>query len=129
MDVKATLKPGQRGTKQLVEHFGERLICVRYRYDPKRQKRYKTAEIIVDEKFWLPDCPRLTYDRLEPKATAPVLVRIAYDEYELRTEVKQRGCKWVRQERLWRMCYRDAEELGLKQRIERFEEGAGVGGR
>ncbi len=131
MDVKVTLKPGQRGTKQLVDKFGKRLICVRYRYDRQTRKRYKTAEIIVDEQFWLPDCPRLTYDHLEPKPEpepyTAVLVQIGYDEYQLRTEAKQRGGQWLPKERLWRMRYRDAEELGLKPRIERFAERLGAG--
>jgi hypothetical protein len=26
------LKPGQKGTKHLVEQYGDRLVCVRYRY-------------------------------------------------------------------------------------------------
>ena len=112
MDVKATLKPGQRGTKELVEKFGERLICVRYRYDPKRRKRYKTAELIVDEQLWIEDRPRLTVGRLEPEPRGPVLIRIAFDEYELRAEVKQRGAQWVPQERLWRMSYSDVEDTG-----------------
>ena len=29
MDIKATLKPGQKGTKRLVEKYGERLLRVR----------------------------------------------------------------------------------------------------
>ena len=122
MDVKHTLKPGQRGTKQLVDKFGERLICVRYRYDPQRRKRYKTAEIVVDEQLWIEDRPRMTFGRIEPEPRGPVLVRIAYDEYELRAEVKQRGAKWVPEDRLWRMSYYDVEELGLRPRIVRFEE-------
>jgi hypothetical protein len=31
MEVKVTLKPGQNGTKRLVEHYGDQLVCVRYR--------------------------------------------------------------------------------------------------
>jgi hypothetical protein len=27
------LKPGQKGTKRLLAQYGDRLICVRYRYD------------------------------------------------------------------------------------------------
>lgn len=51
-DMKAHthLKPGQKGTRRLVEQFGDKLICVRYRYDEIRQVRMKTVEIIIDER-------------------------------------------------------------------------------
>jgi hypothetical protein len=42
------LKPGQKGTRRLVEQFGDALLCVRYRYDEKRGVKLKTVEIIVD---------------------------------------------------------------------------------
>jgi hypothetical protein len=35
--VRLHLKPGQKGTKQLPQ-YGDRLICVRYRYDALRKK-------------------------------------------------------------------------------------------
>jgi hypothetical protein len=34
--VRLHLKPGQKGTKQLLAQYGDRLICVRYRYDAQR---------------------------------------------------------------------------------------------
>ena len=43
------LKPGQKGTRRLVEKFGDSLLCVRYRYDVNRGARLKTAEIFVEE--------------------------------------------------------------------------------
>ena len=46
--------PGQAGTKRLVQQYGDRLFCVRYRYDTERRMRYKTAEIIVSEAPWQP---------------------------------------------------------------------------
>ena len=54
MDVKATLRPATNGTKALLRQYGDRLVCVRYRYDKKKHKRYSTAEIIIDEKDWHP---------------------------------------------------------------------------
>ena len=42
--VRLHLKPGQKGTKQLLAQYGDRLICVRYRYDAQRKKRFKTVE-------------------------------------------------------------------------------------
>ena len=54
MDTKLTLKPGQRGTKKLVKEYGDRLVCVRYRYDDENNMRYKTVELIVDTTQWSP---------------------------------------------------------------------------
>jgi hypothetical protein len=55
MKVRLKLKPGQRGTKHLSRQYGDRLVCVRYRYDEEIQKRYTTVELIVDEEHWQPD--------------------------------------------------------------------------
>jgi len=52
MKTHTHLKPGQKGTKRLVEKFGDSLICVRYRYDESRGVRLKTVEIVVEEKPW-----------------------------------------------------------------------------
>lgn len=39
MKAHSHLKPGQNGTKRLVERFGDALVCVRYRYDEVRDMR------------------------------------------------------------------------------------------
>ena len=56
--VRLHLKPGQKGTKQLLAQYGDRLICVRYRYDAQRKKRFKTVELLVAERDWEPPPPR-----------------------------------------------------------------------
>ena len=33
MKTRLTRKPGQKGTKKLTALYGEKLVCVRYRYD------------------------------------------------------------------------------------------------
>lgn len=48
------LAPGQKGTNKLHEQFGDRLLCVRYRYDDQLQKWFKTVELIVEETSWTP---------------------------------------------------------------------------
>jgi hypothetical protein len=48
------LEPGQKGTKHLVAQYGDRLVCVRYRYDAARKKRIKTVELVVAESDWKP---------------------------------------------------------------------------
>ncbi len=42
-----TLKPGQKGTKELLTRYGTSLLCVRYRYDKTTSERVKTDELIV----------------------------------------------------------------------------------
>ena len=74
----AHLKPGQNGTKRLVEEYGDRLLCVRYRFDETRGVKLKTVEIVVDEKPLRK--PRFRDNDL-------VAVHVAYDEKELRHEV------------------------------------------
>lgn len=50
MKVNAHLKPGQNGTRRLTEQYGDRLLCVRYRFDELRGVKLKTVELIVDER-------------------------------------------------------------------------------
>lgn len=57
MHVLAIRQPGQRGTRKLLARYGERLICVRYRYDAASSTRYKTVELIVDQAPWTPPPP------------------------------------------------------------------------
>ncbi len=52
MRIGLNRKPGQSGTKKLLARYGNRLICVRYRYDEERKKRYKTVELIIEEVDW-----------------------------------------------------------------------------
>src|SRR3989454_11016778 len=75
--VRLHLKPGQKGTKQLLAQYGDRLICVRYRYDAQRKKRFKTVELLVAERDWEPPRPRFAHDRIAglSAAFADVAVR------------------------------------------------------
>ena len=61
--VRLHLKPGQKGTKQLLAQYGDRLLCVRYRYDAQRKKRLKTVELVVAEHDWEPPSPRFPHDQ------------------------------------------------------------------
>ena len=70
MHVLAIRRPGQRGTLKRVSHYGDRLLCVRYRYDAKTGKRYKTVELIIDEAAWTP--PPYTIHR-DPKQRSTTL--------------------------------------------------------
>ncbi|HXG29426.1 MAG TPA: hypothetical protein VNJ47_11350 [Nevskiales bacterium] len=41
--TRLTLKPGQNGTRKLQDKYGDRLLAVRYRYDPARRVRHLEA--------------------------------------------------------------------------------------
>ncbi len=129
MHVLAIRRPGQRGTRKLVSRYGERLICVRYRYDAISGMRYKTVELIVDQASWTPPPshpqalkPVLKIDSigdLESPSTTNVGVKVFYRENALRERVKAAGGHWSRDEKLWRLPYWTAVNLGLEHRIAR----------
>jgi len=110
MRTRLHLKPGQKGTKQLHAQYGDRLVCVRYRYDTQRKKRFKTVELIAAERDWDPPAPRFTADTL-------VGVRIGFAEVEMRDRVKQVGGKWNRRRKVWDMRYDQVVALKLEARI------------
>lgn len=57
MRTRVKLRPGQRGTKRWLAHYGEQIVCIRYRYDALQRKRYTTVEIIVATGTWQPPPP------------------------------------------------------------------------
>lgn len=56
--TRLTLRPGQNGTKKLQDKYGERLLAVRYRYDPARRVRIKTVELIEEQLPWIAPPPQ-----------------------------------------------------------------------
>lgn len=110
MPVRLTLSAGKRGTLGLLREYGDRLVCVRYRYDKKAKRRYKTVEIIVDEVEWLSRHEKAMADRV-------VRLRISYEERELREAVKRSGGFWDRELRVWKLRYGEVLRLGLEDRV------------
>jgi hypothetical protein len=108
--IRLNLKPGQKGTRQLVAKYGERLVCVRYRYDPGRKKRFKTVELIIGERDWEPPAAPFADDQI-------VGVRVAFEEVDVRERVKRAGGTWHRPRRVWQLAYGDAVALGLRDRV------------
>jgi hypothetical protein len=90
------LKPGQRGTKKLVERYGDALLCVRYRTDVKRGVTLKTVELIVEE---LPLRGRQFRDE------EIVSLIVAYGETTLRDRLKAAGGRWNPADKLWKVSY------------------------
>jgi len=91
------LKPGQKGTKRLVEKYGDALLCVRYRFDEIRGVRLKTVEIVVEEKVLR------SFPRYRDKDMVKLIV--AYTEKSLREQLKAAGGRWDPQAKLWFIQY------------------------
>ena len=104
------LRPGQKGTKQLLAQYGDRLICVRYRYDAQRNKRFKTVELLVAERDWEPPPPRFPPDQV-------VDLRVSFADTAIRDRVKQAGGRWNPDRRIWQLRYDRVAALGLTRRI------------
>lgn len=105
MQVRATMRTGQKGAKKLAARFGDRLLFVRYRYDAKSKKRFTTIEMVVDETDWTPRPPSLTR------------VKVAYGEAVLQRQVKAAGGKWNREKKVWLLPLDQVRKLGLERRI------------
>ena len=119
MQVRLILRPGDNGTKKLLNKYGDRLVCVRYRYDAVRAKRYKTVELVEEVSPWEGGefKPKATTQPAEPRPSDRFGVRIGYDELELRDQAKQIGAIWRPKQKLWELTYAQIEALGLQNRI------------
>ena len=104
MEARATMRPGQKGTRKLVARFGDRLLFVRYRYDRNLKKRFTTVELIVAEADWTPPPPPL------------VRVKVEYWDVPLRREVKAAGGKWDPNGCVWLLPLDRAQETRTGKR-------------
>jgi hypothetical protein len=111
MKTRLTLKPGQNGTKKLMDKYGERLLAVRYRYDPALRIRLKTVELVEEQMPWDPVRPR----GHEPDTM--VLLRLGFHEEKLRESIRAAGGMWLPERKLWQLSYRLAKAMGLGTRI------------
>jgi hypothetical protein len=109
MEVKATIKPGLNGTKKYLQKYGSQLVCVRYRYDKKRNRRQTTIELIVDEQDWMPGI------NIRPDQIAPI--KIDFNETDLRETVKTAGAYWDKAQKAWLLSLNKVCKLGLEKRI------------
>lgn len=116
METRLTLRPGQSGTKKLLERFGERLVRVRYLYDEKNGRRLKTVGLIVDSVQWRP-----RQRSLRRRDDEIVAVRIAWAETELRERAKRLGALWRPKHKVWEITWGDAKRLGISDRVAQIE--------
>lgn len=112
MEIRLTRRPEQADTKKFTERYGERLVCVRYRYDRDKGFRHKTVELIVETVPWTPRGRRPRRQEEEM-----VAVRIGYGESELRERAKRLGALWRPNQKLWEMRWLDAKRLGIADRV------------
>ena len=110
MRTSRTLAPGQPGTKKLVEKYGERLICVRYRYDPENGIKTKTIEIVIDQN-------KLDVNKRRIPPNKMMHIQVDVKEYEIRNIVKAAGGRWNNMKKIWELPYREVANLGLEDRI------------
>lgn len=110
MVARLKLKPGQRGTKALVEKYGDALFCVRYRYDETSRTRLKTVELIVERK-------ELPAQRQATEDDPLVPVRISYGQRELGIMAKTMGGKWDPDVKLWYIQHGKIKGTELEKHI------------
>ena len=110
MKVKRIVKPGQPGTKKLLERYGENLVCVRYRYDDENQRAYKTIELIIENLPWQSAPDKISLNK-------KVNLKIDFDETELRKQVKSAGGIWDPHQKVWQLVYKHVHALNLTNRI------------
>jgi len=98
MTARLKLKPGQKGTKKLHAEYGDKLVCVRYRYDEASRTRIKTVELIVEKTAWKPLAKKFADNDLVP-------VRIGFTEADLKKAANEAKGRWDPDLRLWFIRY------------------------
>jgi hypothetical protein len=102
--------PGRPGSKKWVREYGERLVCVRYRYDSDTGEKIKTIEIVFDRQKWVPGS-------VPPPSNKRVALRIAYEDTYLRKLVKCSGGKWDADHKVWLLPLSEVRALRLENRV------------
>jgi hypothetical protein len=111
MKTRLILKPGQPGTKRLVEKYGDSLLCIRFKYDAELRQRLKTVELIVERTEWSPPPPRFADDTLVP-------LRIEVADMPFRLQAKAAGGRWNPEKKLWFVKYGKIAGAPLEKRIQ-----------
>ena len=123
MEVRKTLRAGEKGTKRWQAEYKEKLLNVRYRYDDGSRMRYTTVEIIVEEKPYVHSYVNGMVKASKKVATKEeskvefAYIKIAYQELKERQQVKAAGGFWEKEKRLWKIDKRKVKELGIESRV------------
>ncbi len=110
MITRRTIYPGDPGSKKWRNIYGDKLLCVRYKYDIQNKKRITTIELIADEQEWKPNATYIPKNKI-------MKLQINYGEVDLARKVKSMGGKWNREKGVWELAYRYVQTLGLAKRI------------
>lgn len=108
--IKRTLMPGQPGTKKLSIQYGDRLVCVCYRYDVEQQRKLTTVEVIVDDHSWHPDSQRIHPNKR-------LSLQVEYGEVGVGKAIKAAGGVWDKRHKVWKLAYKEVISLGLMGRV------------
>ena len=93
-----------------MEKYGDKLVCIRYRYDDQQNEKTKTIELVIERKAW--------HSKLKWSPPNKIMfLRIEYGEVHLRILVKGAGGKWNREKRAWELSLGQVRALGLEERI------------
>jgi len=106
--TRQTIKPGRKGTRKLLDKYGDRLVCVRYHYDYKQQERITTVELIEERAKWRPN-------RIASSTIVPI--KVNWGEEEIARRIKKSGGKWNKTKKIWELSYGKAKDLHIESRI------------
>ena len=95
--------------------------AIRYRTDEAGRRRLTTVEIIVEQTPLLPSRRQTTRTARRPVADdrQRLLVRVGFEEEQLRERIKQAGGWWLPKEKLWRLPRATVQALKLESRVVR----------
>ncbi len=115
-----TLKPGQKGTKDLLARYGASL-WVRYRYDDDTRERLKTVELVVEgcSQRREAKCPgsRMVDGQDGGAARRRVALSIDWRERDLQRRVKSAEGRWDPVRRVWMLRRDVAQRPELLHRV------------
>lgn len=100
-----TLAPRDRGAIELARRYGEALICVRHRTDPKGKVRHTTVELLV------------TSEPIRSRTAKMVWLKTQPQERTVHDMIKAAGGLWDGKRQLWRLPSRVATILNLRDRV------------
>ena len=104
------VKVGDVGTKHLAEKYGDKLLCVRYIYDPETKTRIKTVELIEEIHSWNPKTKRIPWNKI-------MHLKVEYGESHIGRLIRSSGGNWNKEKMYWELQYREVISLGLENRI------------
>ena len=108
MEVIKTMRPGRPGTQRYLRRYGEKLVAVRYRHDPKRNRQLTTIELVVDER----EMP-LTDKRVDENAKIRA-VRIAPHQKDELRRLKAADAQWDEKRKVWWLPEKRVRIMRLK---------------